>query len=338
MQNTFALVRCFTRVQLYKILNYRIGLIASSFEGSPIESWSSHDALKQCEWIGEFLKTLPNSGINELSTFPLYSCMWNSMIVPFLNMTIYGSIFYQGETNAMNPKLLELPYNCTFPAMINDWRAKWYASTQNNTDPQFPFGFVQLSAVNYSNSSLHFAQLRWDQTAQKGYAPNAQLQNTFIAVTIDLGNPSSPYTSIHHTHKSDVEYRLALSGLSLVYGKERYFTGPLVSKIEKIAVESNMFLIINYKSVDKNIEIRNKIGFEVLCKGRWIQSPIAYNCSKSVFISVRCDPDKVRYAWSDNPCEKLKCAVYSGGLPSPPFIMDGPFSSEKKSLNGCHTA
>ena len=122
-----------------------------------------------------------------------------------------------------------------------------------------------MSAVNYSQS-LNFAQLRWDQTAQKGYAPNVQLQNTFMAVAMDLGNPSSPYTSIHPTDKSNVGYRLALSGLSLVYGKERYFTGPLVSKIKKITVKSNNFLKINYKYVDENIEIRNKTGFEVSFK------------------------------------------------------------------------
>ena len=64
------------------------------------------------------------------------------MIFPFLNMTIYGSIWYQGEENALKPIY---DYNCTFPAMIDDWRAKWYVSTQHNTDPMFPFGFVQVS-------------------------------------------------------------------------------------------------------------------------------------------------------------------------------------------------
>jgi hypothetical protein len=69
------------------------------------------------------------------------SCLWNAMIVPFLNVTIYGSIWYQGEENAERPMYA---YNCTFPAMIDDWRAKWYLSTQHNTDPMFPFGFVQV--------------------------------------------------------------------------------------------------------------------------------------------------------------------------------------------------
>ena len=35
-------------------------------------------------------------------------------------------------------------YNCTFPAMIADWREKWYQTTAGQTDKMFPFGFVQV--------------------------------------------------------------------------------------------------------------------------------------------------------------------------------------------------
>ena len=37
-------------------------------------------------------------------------------------------------------------YNCTFPAMIDDWRAKWYQHSGSLTDPLFPFGFVQVAS------------------------------------------------------------------------------------------------------------------------------------------------------------------------------------------------
>ena len=36
-------------------------------------------------------------------------------------------------------------YQCYFPAMINDWRQKWYEGTQKQTKMDFPFGFVQVS-------------------------------------------------------------------------------------------------------------------------------------------------------------------------------------------------
>ncbi len=35
-------------------------------------------------------------------------------------------------------------YNCTFPKMIESWRAIWHNRTNSNTDLTFPFGFVQV--------------------------------------------------------------------------------------------------------------------------------------------------------------------------------------------------
>lgn len=42
---------------------------------------------------------------------------------------------------------------------------------------------------------------------------------------------------------------------------------------------------------------------------------------------MNCEVQAVRYAWSDFPCIMKECAVYSGNLPSPPFIKYGPFKN-----------
>lgn len=34
------------------------------------------------------------------------------------------------------------PYNCTFSAMIDDWRAQWSAATFGEVSSDFPFGCV----------------------------------------------------------------------------------------------------------------------------------------------------------------------------------------------------
>ena len=69
------------------------------------------------------------------------SVLWNAMIYPLLNTTIYGAIWYQGESNAVyRPDM----YNCTFPAMINGWRKEWFSGTYRATNLSFPFGFVQV--------------------------------------------------------------------------------------------------------------------------------------------------------------------------------------------------
>ena len=82
------------------------------------------------------------------------------MMHPFINMTIYGAIWYQGEANAgdelLNIMIMKIiqysgyrtdQYVCTFPAMINDWRDKWHHGTGGQTDPMFPFGFVQVQII-----------------------------------------------------------------------------------------------------------------------------------------------------------------------------------------------
>ena len=84
------------------------------------------------------------------------------MVTPLLNMTIYGVIWYQGESNqgdafsATDSHGLPMPrYGCSFPAMIADWRTKWTEGSLGETHPTFPFGFVQLVGPPAAGSTTH---------------------------------------------------------------------------------------------------------------------------------------------------------------------------------------
>ena len=57
----------------------------------------------------------------------------------FLRLPIIVDI-HIGESNAGNWQ----QYNCSFPAMIGDWRNKFNTNTNGLTNAQFPFGFVQV--------------------------------------------------------------------------------------------------------------------------------------------------------------------------------------------------
>ena len=72
------------------------------------------------------------------------SVLWNAMIYPLLNTTIFGVIWYQGSSNANYRADL---YNCTFPAMIDGWRSEWFDGTSGSTKSLFPFGFVQVMTL-----------------------------------------------------------------------------------------------------------------------------------------------------------------------------------------------
>ena len=58
--------------------------------------------------------------------------------------------------------------------MISEWRRKW--SENSPTDPNFPFGFVQLAAWRPEYSGVEFPVVRWHQTADVGYVPNDIMQ------------------------------------------------------------------------------------------------------------------------------------------------------------------
>ena len=58
--------------------------------------------------------------------------------------------------------------------MISEWRRVW--SQSSPTDPNFPFGFVQLAAWRPNYEGSEFPQVRWHQTADLGYVPNQIMQ------------------------------------------------------------------------------------------------------------------------------------------------------------------
>lgn len=70
--------------------------------------------------------------------------------------------------------------------------------------------------------------IRWAQTANYGYVPNDRMKNVFMAVAIDLGDPKSPFGSIHPRDKQDVGIRLAAGAMAVAYKDPfTYYLGML---------------------------------------------------------------------------------------------------------------
>ncbi len=57
--------------------------------------------------------------------------------------------FFFSRTGESNCAFNQDKYSCTFAKMIEYWRQTWTQRTNGNTDPEFPFGFVQ---VRFSSS------------------------------------------------------------------------------------------------------------------------------------------------------------------------------------------
>ncbi|XP_048766253.2 sialate O-acetylesterase-like [Ostrea edulis] len=319
---------------IYQKLNYPVGLVASSWGGTAIELWSSPDALKQCNIPQKSERQ--KKGISN-------SQLWNAMMNPFTKMTVKGAVWYQGEANAGKPDT----YKCTFPTMIDDWRAKFHASSGTTSD--FPFGFVQLAPFRDDPSiTTGFPDIRWHQTADVGYVPNYRMKNVFMSVAMDLPDYKSPYGSIHPQDKQDVSRRLALSGLSVAYNMSLGpFQGP---QIAAFYVDIGFFTVGFGFDNAVEIEVRNKAGFEVCCSVNnqsrcdgtdsvWMETPIVKEKPHLITVSYNgtCSNKYVmgyRYAWRESPCPFKMCALYVKGtnIPFGPIFGLGLLNSKRSKL------
>ncbi|CAG5130235.1 unnamed protein product [Candidula unifasciata] len=323
---------------IHKELGYPIGLVATDWGGTPVEAWSSPEALAECGVTStdntarqqppgyqSYVDQLPPAERAKLTGPLSNSVLWNAMVTPLLGMTIYGAIWYQGENDASGAMMNR--YNCTFPTMIKDWRKNFNKFSNGQTSALFPFGFVQLAPNRDDPTiSVGFPDIRFHQTADWGYVPNRDMPNVFMAVAMDLPDFNSTYGSIHPRDKIDVGLRLSLSGLAVAYGKQEVFQGPFPVRGEVYSDH----LLLEYGN-SANLQIRDTEGFELLCVNgaakKWVPATIiAYNKTAITLNSNVCNPGQqllgLRYAWRESPCAFKKCAVYEtvNSLPAPPFV------------------
>lgn len=226
--------------------------------------------------------------------------LYNAMIAPLLNYRIKGVIWYQGESNAGKAK----EYQKLFPALINDWHAKW-----NQGD--FPFLFVQLTS---------FMEAK-DKPSQSGWAElrEAQLMtlsvpNTAMVVTTDIGE----WNDIHPLNKLDVGKRLALAAENLAYGeKDIVYSGPLYAAMK---IEDGK-IILSFTNIDgglvaKDGELKHFAIAGADGKFVWANAKIEGD-NVIVWSEQVPNPTDVRYAWADNPGT---ANLYNkAGLPASPF-------------------
>ncbi|ELU18602.1 hypothetical protein CAPTEDRAFT_144081, partial [Capitella teleta] len=318
---------------VYVTMNVPMGMVTTAWGGTPVEAWSSPEALAKCGLRSNSLEhvsgaelfddSFPDDNIDIAPPPQAHSVLYNAMIHPFLNMSIYGVLWYQGEQNS-HTATCNL-YNCTFPAMIDDWRMKWNDAAMTN--PLFPFGFVQLGPDQNTSHPEGFPDIRWHQTADIGFVPNPRMKNVFMASALDLTDLKSPYAPVHYRDKGTVGQRLSLAGLSVAYSQpDILYLGPLPTGAE---IDPSKYLVrVIYNGAQLPITMRSDIGFEI--SGRdYNRSLIVAHDETSVTLDVGVCAGKYlmgfRYIWRETPCIYKQCPVYSvtNELPAPPFVYQG---------------
>ena len=281
---------------LYDVLGVPIGLIHSTWGGTPAQAWMDRKVLEK-----DF-NEIDLSVLNNKKVSPVYpTVLFNAMINPILGYSMRGVIWYQGEStiNRTKPK----QYSRLFPALIHNWRDLW-------GEGDFPFYFVQIAPYKY------------DSTNNSAYQREAQLKsmlstpNTGMAVTLDIGE----YDNIHPAEKTLVGKRLAYWALAKTYGvKGIGFCGPVY---REMTIKGNeAILTFDYAKNGFSTFGKALDGFTVAGKDK-VFYPAKAKIGRNE-IDVSCDqvlhPKAVRYCWKNFVVGSL---YNTSGLPASSFRTD----------------
>lgn len=329
----FSAVAYYFGRDLNKQLDIPVGLVHTSWGGTPAESWTRREILAADEDFTPILKRFDKAvaqypeAIEEYKTKTLEDWkqkaeqakaegkeaprrpnpplgpdnpwrpagLYNAMIAPLIPLAIEGAIWYQGESNAGRA----WQYQKLFPAMINNWRADWGRG-------DFPFYFVQIAPYTGQNPDIREAQLMTFKT----------VANTGIVVTTDIGDPKD----IHPRNKQDVGRRLALWALSKNYGlKDIVPSGPIYREMK---VEGDKIRVF-FDFAGNGLLARNGdlTHFTIAEEGKDFVPAKAIIDGSTVVVSAEGvkAPVAVRFAWENAPEPNL---FNKEGLPASPFRTD----------------
>lgn len=187
----------FFGAKLQEELNIPIGLIDTSWGGTPVDQWISNKAYK------EFLGSDRKGG-----------SIYNGMIAPLVPFAIKGAIWYQGESNRGNA----FPaYFTKMDALITGWREDFQVG-------DFPFYQVQIAPHQYNRKKPGDDETLCRNIWASQYKAAKEIKNCGIVPIHDTIH--GVIDNIHPWDKKPVGERLASLALKNDYGKDVAFTGP----------------------------------------------------------------------------------------------------------------
>lgn len=189
----FSAIGYFIAKNINKEQNIPIGVINSSWGGTPAETWTAKYLIENDALLKQYASTQAVSDYRP----HLPGNAWNAMIHPLIGYNITSAFWYQGESNVGSWP----GYNKLMKTMINSWRSAW--------NDEFPFYFVQIAPFSYNNQTNSAAFLREQQTKT-----SLELSKTGMAVITDLVNDIN---NIHPARKIDVAKRLSDMALVEIY-------------------------------------------------------------------------------------------------------------------------
>ena len=347
----FSAVAYYFGRDVQKALNVPVGLIHTSWGGTPAQAWTSAEVLegqselkyyveelakRQKTWDPDKAKEQYEAALakwkvaaeaakKEQKPAPFQprmpsepghgsndpTTLYNGMIAPLLPYAIKGAIWYQGESNAGRP----IEYRTLYAAMISDWRKRW--------GNDFAFYCVQLAPFNAGNpEGDNWAFLREAQAIA-----SEKVKNAGVAVITDAGD----LADIHPQKKEPAGARLAYLALANTYGQKVESSGPA---FKSMSVNGNKAVLsfdhlgggltLGEFSMDgaENVGKDGKlVGFAVAGEDKMFHPATAVIEGDTVVVSSDkvSKPVAVRYGWKNFPV----CNLFNkAGLPASPFRTD----------------
>lgn len=242
--------------------------------------------------VADFSK-LPRKPVSpESSSFP--TVLYNAMLYPLHTLPVKGVLWYQGCANVGRAE----QYSRLFKRLITDWRRLW-------NDDDLPFYFVQLAAYLKPQSVQPMSEWAALRQAQ---ADALSLENTAMAVTIDIGDPND----IHPKNKQEVARRLSLIALRNSYGyKDIVADAPVPVSCKFNGNEA----VVRFNG---NITAEGALrGFIVrMSGGDWVQAQAVINDGGEAVVKAKGRIEGLKYNWADYPDGNLRGET---GLPVAQF-------------------
>lgn len=234
---------------------------------------------------------MPNCPSADVSMQNQPTTLYNAVLYPLAPYAINGVVWYQGESNTGNPA----PYADYLKKLMGCWRDRW--------QEQLPFCIVQLANYdgrqqtgnprpivpesNPVNSS--WARLREAQRLTAKDDARAEL-----AVINDLGET----VDIHPLRKKEVAERVGLCFDRLIYNNKVKLSPEVIST----EVQGDRVLL----TLDQPVQAGTLFDFELAgSDGRFMNVEATAEGNRITILSpshlLTSSPQKLRYAWKDNP-------------------------------------
>jgi sialate O-acetylesterase len=275
---SFSIIAYLYARRLQEVLGVPVGVINSSWGGTPAEAWMPEDATGKDDFLREAAakqKPVPWGPVEP-------GRIYNSMISPLVPFRIAGAIWYQGEANTVNA----YAYKELLSALVKSWRTGW--------GYEFPFYYAQIAPYKYGRP---FEGVEVREAQRKALS----IPNSGMVVLSDIGDTSD----IHPKNKQDVALRMANLALNRHYDKlKTEDSGPLYREMR---IDKNK-AIISFDHADGLYVKGSKLNCFEIAGEDMVFYPAGAKIKDNQVI-VQSDkvkiPVAVRFAWSNTATPNL---------------------------------